>query len=155
MNYAKYIDLDLVNGTGLRCTLFLTACSHACKGCYNESTWNPKSGHPVTYGLIEQIMKDLANRDGLSLSGGDPFHKRNRAGVLDLIKLAKERHPNKTIWVWSGYELAELEHLPHMQYIDVLIDGKYEQDKPTTKPFRGSDNQRRYAIENGIARFID
>ncbi|GAL23008.1 ribonucleotide reductase of class III anaerobic activating protein [Vibrio maritimus] len=149
-NYAKYINCDLVNGKGVRCTLFFTGCNHGCAGCHNEHAWNPKSGHPVTADLIDQILEDLADRDGLSLSGGDPLHSRNIGTTTDICRRVKERYPEKDIWLWTGYEMDKwMTELPLFQYLDVIIDGKFDKDLPTRKPFRGSDNQRMWVIKYG------
>ncbi|WP_407933103.1 4Fe-4S cluster-binding domain-containing protein, partial [Herbiconiux daphne] len=59
MNYHQYYPTDVLNGEGIRCVLFLSGCNHGCHGCYNESTWNPNSGFPVTKDLIDQIISDL------------------------------------------------------------------------------------------------
>lgn len=156
-NYAKYIDCDLVNGTGVRCTLFFTGCSHGCEGCHNASAWNPKSGHPITDELIEQIMDDLAYRDGLSLSGGDPFHPRNFDTTLKIIKRVKELYDDKTVWIWTGYDLDDerFKGSDLFLYADIVIDGKYMKDKPTNKAFRGSDNQRMWDLTGSVPFVID
>ncbi|EGR3221699.1 anaerobic ribonucleoside-triphosphate reductase activating protein [Vibrio parahaemolyticus] len=150
-NYAKYINCDLVNGKGVRCTLFFTGCSHGCKGCYNKSTWNPNSGFPITESLIRQILDDLEFRDGLSLSGGDPLHHRNLKTTTRICKLVKERYPDKDIWLWTGYDLDErFRGCEFLKYVDVVIDGRYVKELPTNKPFRGSDNQRMWEIKGSV-----
>lgn len=142
LRYAKYYPCDLVNGEGVRCTLFVTGCIHACAGCHNKSTWNPKSGELVDEELIQRILHDLKDRDGLSLSGGDPLLPRNLPEVTELCRRVKTMYPEKDIWLWTGYRIEEVCHLEIAQYLDVVIDGKYLKDKPTLKPWRGSDNQR-------------
>ncbi len=142
MNYDRYYTHDLVNGEGIRVTLFVTGCAHACAGCYNESTWDRKSGLPFTAQVQHQLLEACENHDGLSLSGGDPLHPANREAILELCQAFKQRYPDKNIWLWTGYVYEEIAELEILSYIDVLIDGKFEQDQPTSQPWRGSGNQR-------------
>lgn len=148
MNYHCYYDVDVVNGEGTRCTLFVAGCEHHCLGCYNQNTWSLTSGKIYTQALEDQIIKDLQDneiiRQGLSLSGGDPFHPQNINTVLGLIKKVKSECPNKDIWVWTGYYLNNLSFAQKklLPYIDVLIDGPFEQEKANPSlVWRGSSNQ--------------
>jgi len=149
MNYDRYYTCDLVNGEGIRLTLFVTGCQHACKGCYNQSTWDRKAGKPFSDAIQQQVLDACAQHDGLSLSGGDPLHPHNRAGILQLCQAFKARYPEKNIWLWTGYLYEEVCELEIMRYLDVLIDGKYQQDNTTGQPWRGSDNQRLFRLNNG------
>lgn len=148
MNYHQYYPIDVVNGQGTRCTLFVSGCVHQCRGCYNQSTWSLDSGHPFTQALEDQIIHDLNDtripRRGLSLSGGDPLHPQNVASVLKLVKRVKSECPGKDIWLWTGYLLAELsaEQRELVDLIDVLIDGKFEKElADPSLHWRGSSNQ--------------
>jgi len=148
MNYHQYHPIDVVNGPGTRCTLFVSGCVHQCKGCYNQSTWSLRSGHPYTQELEERIIADLNDqripRRGLSLSGGDPLHPQNVSAVLALVKRVKQECKGKDIWLWTGYLLAELteEQQQVVEYIDVLVDGKFEQElADPSLDWRGSSNQ--------------
>ncbi|CAI1770697.1 Pyruvate formate-lyase 1-activating enzyme [Serratia entomophila] len=148
MNYHQYYPLDVVNGPGTRCTLFVAGCVHQCPGCYNKSTWRLNSGQPFTPALEERIIADLndtrAPRQGLSLSGGDPLHPANVPAILQLVKRVRAECPGKDIWLWTGYRLVELD-AQQMQVVDrinVLIDGKFVQDlKDPALIWRGSSNQ--------------
>ncbi|WP_273429856.1 anaerobic ribonucleoside-triphosphate reductase activating protein [Chitinibacter tainanensis] len=142
MNYDRYYTYDMVNGPGLRVTLFVTGCVHACPGCHNESLWDRKAGTPFTAEVQEELLQACADHDGLSLSGGDPLHPANREAILELCKEFKDRHPTKNIWLWTGYLFEEVRELEVLGYVDVVIDGKYEKDNPTTLPWQGSANQR-------------
>ncbi|OWY40234.1 anaerobic ribonucleoside-triphosphate reductase activating protein [Xenophilus sp. AP218F] len=142
MNYDRYYTCDLVNGEGVRVTLFVTGCQHACEGCYNPATWDRKAGRPFTDAAREELLAHCAHHDGLSLSGGDPLHPANRADILELCRLFKARYPGKNIWLWTGYQYEEVAELDIMRFVDVVIDGKYRRDLPTVQPWRGSDNQR-------------
>lgn len=148
MNYHQYYPVDVVNGPGTRCTLFVSGCEHQCRGCYNQATWPLDSGHPFTQALEDQIITDLNDsriyRRGLSLSGGDPLHPRNLAAVLRLVLRVRTECPGKDIWLWSGYELDQLSAAQRevTQHIDVLIDGKFEKSlADPSLEWRGSSNQ--------------
>ncbi|MEZ9230266.1 anaerobic ribonucleoside-triphosphate reductase-activating protein [Vibrio amylolyticus] len=148
MNYHQYHPIDVVNGPGTRCTLFVSGCVHQCRGCYNQSTQKLDSGHLFTKELADKIIADLKDsrikRRGLSLSGGDPMHPANVEEVLKLVKRVKQECPDKDIWLWTGYKIDELssEQQELLPFLDTLIDGKFEQDNydPSLK-WRGSSNQ--------------
>lgn len=154
MNYVKYLPVDVTNGKGTRCTLFVSGCSHQCEGCYNESTWKKTAGFKFTKEMEDQIINDLTDplikRTGLSLSGGDPLFYGNLDDILRLVKRVKTECRQKDIWLWSGYTLKELrdnpikhaKRLEILSYVDYFIDGKFE--KELTDPelyWRGSSNQ--------------
>ncbi|MGF1872324.1 anaerobic ribonucleoside-triphosphate reductase-activating protein [Photobacterium indicum] len=148
MHYNNYYPVDVVNGPGTRCTLFVSGCEHQCRGCYNKSTWRLNNGHAFTQEMEDNIINDLNDtrikRRGLSLSGGDPLHPANLASVLKLVMRVKTECVGKDIWLWSGYVLAELtEHQQQIvDLIDVLVDGKFEQDKrDPSLVWKGSENQ--------------
>lgn len=148
MNYHKYYSVDVINGEGTRCTLFVAGCEHKCKGCYNKSTWKLDSGFKYTKELEESIIFDLKDdkivRQGLSISGGDPLHPKNVPEILKLVKRVKKECPTKDIWVWTGYKKEELnnEQKEVLNYINVLIDGKFEiKNKDPKLLWRGSSNQ--------------
>ncbi|MCE2595084.1 anaerobic ribonucleoside-triphosphate reductase-activating protein [Motilimonas cestriensis] len=149
MNYQKYYPVDVVNGPGTRCTLFVSGCEHACKGCYNQKTWRCDAGHPFDQAMVETIINDLNDprikRRGLSLSGGDPLHPNNLDAILDLVQQVKARTQGKDIWCWTGYTLAELNEKQKalLPFFTVLVDGKFEQDLANPSlPWRGSSNQQ-------------
>lgn len=164
MNYHDYRPNDLVNGDGLRATLFVSGCSHGCKGCYNVETWNPESGKPFTKELEDQIIADLqgldgVNRKGLSISGGDPLHPNNLEAIANLIDRVKCECSDKDIWLWSGYTKEQLEHdwsdwvvsseaslrRSIMADVDYFIDGKFVQELHDPRlQYRGSSNQNVY-----------
>ncbi len=148
MFYQKYYPVDVVNGPGTRCTLFVSGCEHQCRGCYNQSTWRTDSGHPFTAELADRIIADQNDtkikRRGITFSGGDPLHPANQADILALIQRIRAECPGKDIWMWTGYLLAEL--TPTQQeitaLIDVLIDGKFVQElADPSLVWRGSSNQ--------------
>ena len=148
MNYHQYYPVDVVNGPGTRCTLFVAGCVHQCRGCYNQSTWRVDSGIPFTQKMEDQIIQDLQDtrirRQGLSLSGGDPLHPANLPAILRLVKRVKAVCPDKDIWMWTGYKLDELtlEQQKVVSVVNTLIDGKFEQELyDPALLWRGSSNQ--------------
>ncbi|KGQ27728.1 anaerobic ribonucleoside-triphosphate reductase-activating protein [Gallibacterium anatis] len=148
MNYLQYYPVDVVNGEGTRCTLFVAGCTHQCRGCYNQKSWSFASGIPFTDAMEEQIIRDLQDtrirRQGLSLSGGDPLHPKNVERLLPLVKRIKTECKGKDIWCWTGYRLDELNQQQRemLHYIDVLIDGKFIQEQADPSlVWRGSANQ--------------
>ncbi|HAJ9815631.1 TPA: anaerobic ribonucleoside-triphosphate reductase-activating protein, partial [Salmonella enterica] len=112
MNFHQYYPVDIVNGPGTRCTLFVSGCVHECPGCYNKSTWRLNSGQPFTKEMEDKIIADLndtrIHRQGISLSGGDPLHPQNVPDILALVQRIHAECPGKDIWVWTGYKLDEL-----------------------------------------------
>ncbi|GKX56540.1 anaerobic ribonucleoside-triphosphate reductase-activating protein [Leminorella grimontii] len=148
MNIHQYYPVDVVNGPGTRCTLFVSGCVHQCPGCYNQSTWRLNSGVLFTSEMEDKIIADLNDaripRQGLTLSGGDPLHPQNVPDVLKLVQRVKRECEGKDIWVWTGYKLDELtpEQMEVVDLINVLIDGKFV--KELADPallWRGSSNQ--------------
>lgn len=150
MNYSAYYETDVVNGEGTRCVLFVSGCTHNCKGCYNKSAMNPNSGLPFTADLADKIIRDLKDtrikRRGITLSGGDPMHSANLRDIAALCRRVKLECPSKDIWLYTGYTLEEMEGTARkdiLRYVDVLIDGKFVEDlKDPSLKFRGSANQR-------------
>lgn len=148
MNFHQYYPVDVVNGPGTRCTLFVSGCVHACPGCYNKSTWRVNSGQPFTQAMEDRIVADLndsrVRRQGLSLSGGDPLHPQNVADILKLVTRVRAECPGKDIWLWTGYQWGELTAAQHevVALINVLVDGKFVQDlHDPALIWRGSSNQ--------------
>lgn len=152
MNYHQIFYNDVLNGEGVRTTLFVSGCEHHCKGCYNQSTWSPDSGKPFTYEVAADILESLEDDkiSGLSISGGDPLYEPNLVSISHLVSQVRRRFgDSKTIWMWTGYTLDDIYKDASgnkrfiVDKIDVLIDGKFEQDKADPSlPWRGSSNQK-------------
>ncbi|MGB0895139.1 MAG: anaerobic ribonucleoside-triphosphate reductase-activating protein [Parashewanella sp.] len=148
MNYQQYFPVDVVNGEGTRATLFVSGCEHQCRGCYNQSTWNPDAGIVFDEAMEQRIIDDLNDskikRRGLSLSGGDPLFPTNLSAIKQLISRVKTECCDKDIWMWTGYSLSMLseEQQQVVDMVDVLIDGKFVRSlaDPNLR-FRGSSNQ--------------
>lgn len=149
MNYCRYYPVDVVNGPGTRCTLFVSGCVHQCRGCYNQSTWKLDAGMPFDEAMEQQIINDLQDEDiprrGLSLSGGDPLHPQNLATVSRLVERVRHECPTKDIWCWTGYVIEDLtaEQWQVVKNLDNIVDGRFEQALLSPSlPWQGSSNQR-------------
>ena len=144
MYYHDITKDDMKNGEGLRVVLWVSGCDHKCEGCQNPITWNPNDGvlfdEAAKAELYAQLEKTYIS--GITFSGGDPLYDANREEVTALAKEITERFPEKTIWLYTGYYYEEVKHLEIMKYIDVLVDGPYEQEKRDDKlHWCGSSNQ--------------
>lgn len=142
MNYLSICEFDLLNGEGIRVSLFVSGCIHACDGCQNKNSWNHKAGLPFTDEVKKHLLNICGRYDGLTITGGDPLVPLNREDVTGLARDFKELYPNKNIWLWTGYTYEDIADLEIMQYIDVLIDGKFVKELKADIPWRGSSNQR-------------
>jgi anaerobic ribonucleoside-triphosphate reductase activating protein len=147
MKYSEITYPDVNNGEGCRVTLFVSGCSHRCKGCHNPETWNFDFGKDfnddVKIRLFDIVSKPYIK--GLTLSGGDPLDSYD--DVLELVKEFRNRFgETKDIWVYTGYVIDDLLNLNKeeiLEYIDVLVDGEYiEEQRDVSLAFRGSKNQR-------------
>lgn len=146
----------MVNGEGIRCTLYVSGCSRACPGCFNRETWNYNSGWEYTSEVENVIMTTLHKEpiSGLSVLGGNPTERRNIRTIVNLCKRVKTELPTKTVYLWSGHTKQEIECLPFgtelLNYVDVLIDGKFEKEYYVPNlELRGSTNQIIYTkIDN-------
>lgn len=152
MRYDRIYPCDFVNGPGCRVVLFVTGCLHKCEGCYNKSTWNPSNGQVFNANTVKEIANYISKPyiQGLTLTGGDPLYRSNREDIEALVKWVKSRFPEKDIWMWTGYKFEDIKDLELLNYVDVIIDGKYEKDLPTKKLWRGSDNQRLWQKQNEV-----
>ncbi len=155
MNYGNIKKTDISNGLGIRVSLFVSGCTHHCKGCFNEETWDFTFGKPFTEETETEIMEALSQDyiNGLSLLGGEPFEQQNQRVLLPFIKKVKNLFPEKDIWCYTGYTFdtdllgdsrAKCECTDEMlKNIDVLVDGEFiEELKDISLQFCGSANQR-------------
>lgn len=141
MQVAGIIKNSVVNGIGIRDVLFLQGCHHYCKGCHNPETWNPRDGRYMWFSELINEFKDSPH--DITISGGEPLLQSN--DVLDFMEYMNHFY-NKRFWLYTGYTYEEIpEHLllALSKYVDVLVDGRFEEDKKDLRlPFRGSSNQR-------------
>ncbi len=169
MNYCQIKKNDIANGLGVRTSLFVSGCTHHCKGCFQPETWNFEYGEPFTKEVEDDIISSVAPYyiAGLTLLGGEPFEPCNQAALIGLLRRLRAELPEKNVWAYSGYLFEELngsipsrarcEYTDEMlSLIDVLVDGEFvEEKKDISLRFRGSSNQRvldiRKSIEQGKA----
>lgn len=175
MKYIKITKNDIANGEGVRVVLWLSGCSHNCKGCHNPQTHSPKNGTLFDENAKNELFETLEKPyvAGITFSGGDPLNNNNLQEVLNLIEEIKHISPNKTIWLYTGYTWEEImKYEFDSEYIkddnvgywncdalrqiivskcDVLVDGRYEEDKrDITLRWRGSSNQRVIDVQQSI-----
>ena len=145
MRYHNITKDDMLNGDGLRVVLWVAGCSHGCKDCQNPITWDPQGGLPFTEEEKKEIFLELdkAYISGITFSGGDPLHPANIREVTALAREIRQRYPEKTIWLYTGYLWKEIVDLEIVNYLDVVVDGKFiSAQKDITLPWRGSSNQK-------------
>ena len=158
MNYSGIKYNDMINGEGVRVSLFVSGCSHKCKGCFNKETWNKNYGNEFTREKAIEIFNYLKKYNflrGISLLGGDPTYCENVEPLIDFVKEFKSLFPEKDIWIWSGFTWEQLkEDIKRFKLIslcDVLIEGKFIQEKKDLSlKWRGSSNQRVIDIQKSI-----
>lgn len=150
MNYAGYEPVDMLNGTGIRCSLWVSGCSHGCRGCFNQKAWSYSYGSEFTEELLGNILKDLSRPfiSGLTVLGGEPLDKENITTVQYVLERVRaEFGGKKDIVLYTGYLFEEIPE-KIKKLVDIVIDGKYDVSQPTTKCFRGSDNQIMWSKRN-------
>lgn len=156
MNYSGITAPDIANGTGCRVVLWLSGCSHHCKGCHNQETWDYNHGTKFDEKALAKIKQWLSKPyiKGITLSGGDPLDRNceELQEVLNLCNLIKSEYPNKDIWIYTGYTLEQILNdktdkanlqKQIIMSCDYLVDGPYmEHLRDLSIAFRGSTNQR-------------
>ena len=164
MNYAEIKNCDIANGPGVRISLFVSGCTHHCKGCFNEVAWDFHYGSPFTQESIDKILEMMKPGyiRGLTLLGGEPFEPQNQEPIVELLRQIKQKMPDKSIWAFSGY-LFDRDILSgrlgdwkvtreYLSYLDVLVDGPFvEEKKNLSLRFRGSENQRIIDVPASLA----
>ena len=145
MRYHNITHDDMLNGDGLRVVLWVAGCDHCCKGCQNPTTWDPEGGLLFDEAAKQEIFEQLDKSyiSGLTFSGGDPLFSANRAAVRQLAEEVRAKYPDKTIWLYTGFTWEAVRNDPVMQYVDVLVDGEFQQETfDANLLWKGSANQR-------------
>ena len=149
LRIAGIIEESIVDGPGIRMTVFTQGCNHKCKGCHNPQTHDFKAGRDIT---IEEIIEKAKNNpllDGLTISGGEPFEQAQ--ACANLARAARDIGLNVLVYTGYTYEILQEkeEYQDFLQQIDILIDGRFEIDQmDLTLAFRGSKNQRIIELKN-------
>lgn len=169
MRYAQIRKTDISDGPGIRVGIYVQGCSHRCKGCYNQTTWDfDNGGYEWTNDTTNLIIRLMSNEHikGLSLLGGDPiccYLREDGDYILDLVKRLKEKYPDKSIWIWTGYTFEQLYNFTNktstkiqdkmkdlLEYIDVVVDGPYIESMKCRHKWYGSNNQRAIDVKSTI-----
>ena len=164
MHYADIKQYDVANGPGVRVSVFVSGCTHYCKGCFNEEAWDFNYGTPFTEETIQTVLKYMEPSyvKGLTVLGGEPMEPQNQPAVLALLKKVKEAYPEKPVWMFSGYDF-EKDILGHMwekipetkeilSFLEVLVDGEFvEELKNLSLRFKGSSNQRTILVQESLS----
>ncbi len=154
MRYNLIREMDISNGPGVRVSIFMQGCNFHCKNCFNQETWDFEGGKEFTDDTINKVLElcDKKHIKGLSILGGEPMDPKNIDGTTKLAKAFKERYPDKTLWVWSGFKFDEsLKDKEAVKYIDVLVDGQYKDElHDFTLKWKGSSNQRVIDVQKSL-----
>jgi len=143
----------MLNGDGLRAVLWVAGCSHQCKDCHNPITWDINGGVPFDEAAEKELFEALSPSyiSGITFSGGDPLHIKNRDEVGRLIEKIHNEMPSKTIWLYTGYLWEEIMQLDFIKYVDVIVDGEFISELKDNKlHWRGSSNQRVIDVKKSI-----
>lgn len=164
MNFAAIKPSDIADGPGVRVSLFVSGCTNHCENCFQPETWDFGYGEPFTSETEERILNllDRSYIKGLTILGGEPFEPSNQRALLPFVRRVRERYPDKTIWMYSGFTYEEMTRegthphceatLPLLDLIDVLVDGRFvEKLKNLSLRFRGSSNQRLIDMKKTLA----
>ena len=165
MNYASIRTCDIANGEGVRVSLFVSGCTHRCKGCFNEEAWDFAYGQPFTEKIESELIAALepSHIAGLSILGGEPMEPENQRALVPFLRRVRDRFGvSKTVWVYTGCVLETQLMAPSrwrteltdefLSLVDVLVDGPFvEAEKDISLEFRGSTNQRIIRLRGGAA----
>lgn len=156
--YAQIKKNDIANGLGIRTTFWVQGCHWHCNNCQNKEQWNFDGGYKFTEETIKEILESISangiNRD-FTILGGEPFEEENIQMCIDVIKAVRDRYPNISIWIYSGYVFEDiLKHKKRRELVnlcDIIVDGLFIQNlHSVTLKFRGSSNQRIIDIQKSI-----
>lgn len=154
MRYHNISKDDMLNGEGLRVVLWVSGCTHHCLHCQNPITWDINDGllfdEAAKDELYTELKKDYVS--GITFSGGDPLHPLNIATIGKLVREIRQLFPEKTIWLYTGFLFEDIRKLPFISKIDVICDGKFENDLKDDKiMWVGSSNQRVIDVAKSFA----
>lgn len=162
MNYSKILKYDTANGPGIRTTIWVTGCCFRCPECFNSEIQDFNTGKFFDDNARQELYSYLKDPHvtGLSILGGEPLIQDDT--LLYLLKNIRKYFPDKTIWMWTGFQLRDIikntryknvtkdkdewlvdeKKLEYISYVDYLVDGPFIKDLTTYHTrFRGSSNQ--------------
>lgn len=163
MNYADIKQYDVANGPGVRVSLFVSGCTHHCKNCFNQETWDFNFGEKFTEKEIDRIIEYMKPSyvQGITILGGEPMEYTNQKGLLPLVRKIKQVYPEKNIWCFTGYlfdkDIMERMYVKWpetrelLSLFDVMVDGRFvEELKSLALRFKGSSNQRTIDVKKSL-----
>lgn len=157
MNYSGIKYSDMINGPGIRVSLFVSGCSHACPSCFNKETWNPGYGERFTEKQKKKFLTISRNIQCYCedfLYWGDPTYKTNVEPLKAFISEFRKQFPEKDVWMWTGYTWEEILENPFLlslvKICDVLVEEGFEEEKDLSLQWRGSRNQRVIDIASSL-----
>lgn len=177
MRYSSMRNLDISNGEGVGVSLFVQGCPFHCFGCFNSETWDFNGGKEWTEETKNKFMKliDRPYIKRVSFLGGECLAEQNLDGILSLIKEIRIPFPEKTIWLYTGFEWDDIlcsfaglqaDHIvlsekdievwekrrEIISLCNILVDGEYiDEQKDLTLKFRGSKNQHVIDVQQSLA----
>ena len=154
MRYHNITTDDMLNGDGLRTVLWVAGCTHRCEGCHNPITWDIDGGVAFDEAAERELFEKIAPEhiSGLTFSGGDQLHPRNREEVTRLARKCRELFPEKTIWLYTGFLWEEISELDIVPLLDVVVDGEFVKSLFDARlHWKGSGNQRVIDVKETLA----
>ncbi|HBE9553453.1 anaerobic ribonucleoside-triphosphate reductase activating protein [Clostridioides difficile] len=156
MKYAEIRKFDVSNAPGVRTTLFVSGCTHNCKGCFNKDLQDFNYGDIWSNKVEDEILSYIKNDNivGLNILGGEPLQQTKDDDLINFLKRVKNE-TNKNIWLWSGYLFEEIIEdvlrREFLDYVDILVDGKFNISKRNISlKYRGSSNQRVIDVQKSL-----
>jgi anaerobic ribonucleoside-triphosphate reductase activating protein len=160
LNIGKIAPKSRVNGPGVRFTIWLQGCPLRCKGCINKEFWSNEPNQPIKVSDLFKMILDTPNIEGVTYSGGEPFEQAE--GLYILSSLLKDK--GLSLMAYSGYTYEELMNSTDsfkkqlLTILDILVDGRYEQENRISLLWRGSSNQNVYFLTplyKGYQKIVD
>lgn len=154
LQVADIVEDSIVDGPGLRLTVFVQGCVHNCPSCHNQQTHDPKGGKAIKISAIQDMLMDNPMQSGLTISGGEPLLQANQ--LIELCHFAKEN--KKNVWLYTGYTWEEIQTMNDpsinmlLNHVDVLVDGRFIlSQRDLNLLFRGSKNQRLIDVNKSLS----
>ena len=153
MRYHNITKDDMLNGEGLRTVLWVAGCSHNCPGCHNPVTWDVRGGLPFDEAAKEELFAELEKDyiSGVTFSGRRSPSSGQQRGHSPSGRGDPRAYPNKTIWLYTGYDWEQICEFALLKNIDVVVDGEFiEAYKDVSLHWKGSSNQRVIDVQRSL-----